>query len=115
MVIRRAEEGDAGAVWGEGVQRQAGCLQTTPAVSSPSGTRRGWAGQELGRGCPEPRPHPQSFTRPPTPLLQMGDLRALPAPMRKALPSLDIRERGHLNAVWSMEEGIYHLVLFCGD
>ena len=69
----------------------------------------------VGRGYPEPQPHTQSFTRPPTPQLQMGDLRALPAPMRKALPSLDIQERGHLNAVWSTEEGVYHLVLFCGD
>lgn len=87
MVIWRAEEGDAGAVWGEGVQRQAGCLQTTaPAVSSPSGTR-GWAGQGIGRGCPEPQPHPQSFTRPRLHRLQMGDLRALPAPRERPCPA----------------------------
>lgn len=110
---------DTGAVCG-GRYPEAGWLSADRSCSlkSPRDQERlGWAGigAGVGRGYPEPQPHPQSFTRPPTPQLQMGDLRALPGPMRKALPSLDIQERGHLNAVWSTEEGVYHLVLFCGD
>lgn len=82
--------------------------------SHPSGTRRAGLGR-IHEGALSPS-HILRATRPPTPPLQMGDLRALPASMRKALPSLDIRERGHLERRWSMEEGcLPSRVLFCGD
>lgn len=81
---------------GEGIQREAGCLQMAPVVSGHLGTRRGWAGQELrGRGGGvdhSPSHMPQGFTRPLTPLFQIGGLRALPAPVTRALPSLDTEE-----------------------
>ena len=91
------QQGGTGAVMsGEGVQREAGCLQTAPVVSGHLGTRRGWAGQELrGQGggmAHSPSHMPQGFTRPLTPLLQIGGLRALPAPVTRALPSLDTEE-----------------------
>lgn len=57
--------------------------------------RLGWAGiAGAGRGGVDHSPShmPQGFTRPLTPLFQIGGLRALPAPVTRALPSLDTEE-----------------------
>ena len=96
MVIWRAVEGDAGAVCGgrypEAGWLSADCSCSLKSLGDQERLGRAGIGVGVGRGYPEPQPHPQSFTQPPTPLLQMGDLRALPAPIERPCPAWTYRK-----------------------
>lgn len=73
-------------------------MQTAPCGLSHLGTRRGWAGQEGGWSY-SPSHVPRGFTGPSplSPLLQVGGLRTLPAPMTRAGKVLGPAQPGHRN------------------
>lgn len=113
--VCRTTAGDTGCdVAGGGVRRGHGSPQPAPPVAVTWGPGGCWA--EAGRPLnPRPSQGPHSVqcfrlvASGPSQLQGQGRERCW------ALPSLGTEERGRREVVQSREEGVYRLVLFCGD